>query len=283
MSWNWASSTEAKKTAVAVGAITVVALLSYATWKSLQAPVPRHADNSSTKKKPVNGRRFLKDQEYWAAIKNIKSVASDDIKNGRISKNLLIGVNKAMNLLVSDEYLSNILENRKMRRNLIANIPQYVQELQRGNQSNEKLLEEAEKEVVRDIGMDDIFYHQQSKQLYQNDPNIAYMSIFLVESLKSKLDSMHKDLNKDTLVAYFNIQAENFNKHNFQELGMATDALIACKQAFMADLASIQLKVEEEDLLSNKLLLSDPDVVAANRKVEEKVYEETQKSNRFSY
>jgi hypothetical protein len=282
MSWNWVHSPEAKKTAVAVGVVSVVALLSYATWRAF-VNGGKGGETPTPKKKPVHGRRFLKDQAYWAAINNIKAAASDDIKNGRISKNLLIGINKAMNLLVSDEFLANIVENRKIRRNLLTNIDQYVQELQRGNHRNEKLLEEAEREVVRDLGMDDAFYRQQSKMLYQDDPNIAYMSIFLLENLKSKLETQNKDLRKETLVAYYNIQADNFDKYNFQELGMATDALIACKQSFMADLASLQLRIEEEDLLHNKLLLAEPEVMDANRRLEEKVYEETQKANRFSY
>lgn len=282
MSWNWLQSSEAKKTVVAVGAVSMVAFLSYAAWRTYQKGTPL-PECPSAPRKPVPGRRFLKDQAYWAAISNIKSVASEDIKSGRISKNLLIGVNRAMSLLGSDEFLANIVENRKMRRNLLANIPQFVQELQKGNQRNERLLEEAEREVVRDIGMDDAFFRQQSKVLYQDDPNIAYMSIFLLESLKSKLATTHPGLNKETLVAYFRVQAEDFDKYNFQELGIATDALIACKQTFMADLASLQLRVEEEDLLHNKLLLAEPEVVDANRRLEEKVYEETQKANRFSY
>lgn len=279
---NWIHKPEAKQAAVAVGVISLISLVSYAGWRYYRNH-NKQSDPLKPFKKPTVGRRFLKDQAYWTAVNNIKAAATDDIKNGRLSKNVLIGINKAMMLLVQDEYLANLTENRKLRRNLMSNLQQYSQELARGNQKNEALLKEGEKEVVRDIGMDEKFYTQQSNYAYHDDPNVAYMSIFLLESLKSKLETKNKDLKKDNLVAYFIVQVDNFDKYNFQDLGLATDALLATKQTFMSDLASIQLKIEEEDLLRNKMLLAEPEVVEASKKLDEKVYYETQKTNRFSY
>lgn len=282
MSLHWIHTSEAKKTATAIGVVSVVALCSYAAWKAFGKGCGSGEHKNSAKKEGKH-RRFLKDQEYWASVNAIKAAASEDIKHGRVSKNLVIGVGKAMGRLVEQEYLANVIENRKMRRNMMANIGQFTQELLKGNKVNEKLLEDVEREVLRDIGVDYTFYHNQTKAMYQDDPNVACMSIFMLESLKSKLPTVAKDLKKETLVAYFALQTENFDKYNFQDMGLAPDTLIVCKQAFMSDLACIQLKIEEEDLINNKALLGQPEVQEAHRKLEEKVYEETQKANRFSY
>lgn len=283
MSWKWIQTKEAKQAGIAIGTVTVVALCTWVAWRNFKKSTTPGGPSTGSLTKPRLGKRFLKDQAYWAAINNIKTAAADDIKNGRISKNVIIGINKAMIQLVQDEYLSNIIENRRLRRSYMNNLSGYAQEVAKGNQRNEELLKEGAKEVVRDVGIDEKLYEQQSNLACHEDPNVAYMSIFLLESLKAKIAKNNENLRKEALIAYFNVQVENFDKYNFQELGLPTDALLATKQNFMSDLASIQLKIEEEDLLNNKLLLSEPEVVEVSKKLDEKVYFETQKSNRFSY
>lgn len=283
MSWRWIQSKEAKQAGIAIGTVSVIALCSWIAWRNFKKSTTLGGAPVAGSSKPRPGKRFLKDQAYWAAINNIKLAAADDIKNGRITKNVIIGINKAMIQLVQDEYLSNILENRRIRRSYMNNLAGYSQELAKGNQRNEELLKEGVKEVVRDVGMDEKLYEQQSNLACHEDPNVAYMSIFLLESLKAKIETKNKNLPKESLIAYFSVQVENFDKYNFQELGLPTDALLATKQNFMSDLASIQMKIEEEDLLNHKLLLSEPEVVELSKKLDEKVYFETQKSNRFSY
>lgn len=284
MSWRWFEKPEAKKAAVAVGAISVVAVCTWVAWRNFRhrTTAPAEIVNVGSGKF-VPRKRLLKGQVYWEAINHLKPSLAEEMKNGRLTKTILIGINKAMILLVQDDFLYNHFETRKIRRNFMNDPNQYYLELTKGKQINEELLKEGVREVVRDLGMDEKFYEQQSTYICSDDPNVAYLSIFLIESLKAKIESKNHDLKKEALVAYFDIQTDNFDKYNFKDLGVPIDVMMTAKQNFMSDLASLQLKVEEEDLLQHKLLLTEPEVIEASKRLDEKVYIETQKVNRFSY
>lgn len=274
-----------KKVFITTAAISAFALVGYELWKRYNAKSKQNQPIAPEiiQKEEQFQQKFLKDQIYCGIIKNLKKVTVQEVVKNKLSKQTLMGINKAAFNLIKTEYLSNLREERKVRRNFMSNYKLYSEELFKASEKNEALIKQGTNEVLKDLDIGLDFHSKQSQFTYQFDPNFAHMNIFLLESIKGELESSQKPIDKEQLIKFYKFQIDNFDNYNFQSLALPIEALLIAKKTFIADMASIKIGVEEENILKHKELINDPEVQECYKKLEEKIYIETQKTNRFSY
>lgn len=277
----------AKKILLATTAVTLLAYTGYKLWKSLKTceTCENELSNKPNKKsqETKNNQKFLKGHIYHLLIKELKPLVAEELKNNKLNKQILILISKATIQLIQNEYISNLLANRKLRRNFMNNHQLYSDELFKGALQNEELIKAGTSEILKELGIDQSFYDEQARFTYLDDPSFAYMSIFMLDGIKNQIHSKKQNLNKESLITFFESQIDDFDKHDFQGLKLPVDSLLIAKQTYISDLASIKSDIEEEDYSLDKKLLADPEIVQLAKLLEEKVYLETQKTNRFSY
>ena len=278
------TQSDSKVYLVAAGAISAISILAYLIWKGKRNENHFEQNKSQVNSKPkISQSKFLKDNKYYEVLKECKEESESSENKVKFSKKLLGGINKATVVLIENEYISTIFYNRKMRRNFMSNLELYSSELTKGLKRKEELIDDGTSEVLKDLGIEQKFHEQQLKNAYHEDPTFAYMSIYLLENIKTRMPNSNVVVTKFNLSEYYTVQIDEYDKCNFQNLGYPTDKLLMTKQYYMSDLASIKVGIEDEDIAKNKELLKEKEVQDLAKRLEEKVYEETQRSNKFSY
>lgn len=269
---------------VAAGAISAISLLAFLLWKKKQQGNPAEQNtNQADPKGKKSDSKFLKDHKYHDLIKECKEELESNENKTKLSKKLLGGINKATIALIENDYIARIYYNRKLRRNFMSDLNSYSNELIKGLNGKETLINDGTAEVLKDLGINPEFHRHQLKNAYHEDSTFAYMSIYLLENIKSRMPEVHANVTKANLMEYYRTQVESYDKFNFQNLGYPTDKLLMAKQYYMSDVASLKTGIEDEDIAKSKDLLKEKDIQDLAKKLEEKVYEETQRSNKFAY
>lgn len=228
---------------------------------------------------------FVKEREYFDALNRLKPEVDADLKKGQLSKKTIMGVNKLMLQLIQKDYLRSIQESRQMRRKYIGSIPDYVRELMEGSTKSEQLIEEGSLVVFKDLNISPELYEMECERINMEDPQFAFMSLYLLESIKNQIPSkLATPFDKQLALKVFRYQNEAFDQYSFDELpGIAPEQSMMLKQSYLGDLTALKFGVEEEDLMKNPTLIIDPEIVELQKQFQAKMFKDQQNFINFPY
>lgn len=212
---------------------------------------------------------FVKDDKYYMVIDKLKPIVRSELQVGDLSKQTIITINQAVIHVFRADYARLMLEGRRIRRKFMDNLDLYAKEFIKNAGDAEKLMENASLEVLKDLDISMETYENSSERIMQSDPNFAMFNLYMFESLKTQLPSERtKVLTKPELLAILSFQCENYNNVDFSSLNLGPEQLIMIKQAYVSDKASMDLDYEEEDIMKNPALLQDPEIMDAQRQLQ---------------
>lgn len=212
---------------------------------------------------------FVKDDKYHSFIEKLKPMVSAELQNGELSKNTIITINQVVIHLFKNDYVRLLLEGRRVRRKFMDNLELYVREFMKNSTEAEKLMENASLEVLRDLNISLEEYEKNSERIMQSDPNFAMFNLYMFESVKMQVPSgRHKILNKGELLKILNFQKDQYADVDFSGYKVSPEQAMMLKQTYVSDRASLNFDYEEEDVMRNPALLQDPEVMDAQRQLQ---------------
>lgn len=209
---------------------------------------------------------FVKDDRYHTMVERLKQVAQSEIATGELSKQTIIAINQTVIYLFKNDYVRLLLDGRKIRRKFMDNLDLYTSEFMKNSTEAEKLMENASLEVLRDLGIELEQYERSSERIMQSDPNFAMFNLYMFESVKMQVPSgRNKVLTKAELIQILNFQREQYKSVDFSHFIQNPEQAMLLKQTYVSDRASLEFDYEEEDIMKNPNVLQDPEVMDAQR------------------
>lgn len=216
---------------------------------------------------------FVKDDKYHSAMEKLKPMVASELSGDGLSKQTIIQVNQMVIHVFKSDYLRILVEGRKVRRKFIDNAERYAKEFFKYTTDAEKLMENASIEVLRDLGISMEEYERSSERIMANDSNFAMFNLYMFESVKMQMPSAKSEpLKKEQLIDILSYQAANYSTKEFDNLGLSPQQITMLKQTYVSDKASLKFGYEEEDIMKNPELLQDPEVGAAQKKLQEAIF-----------
>lgn len=233
-----------------------------------------------TRKTPENSRErklsakilFKKDAEYQNFINILKPRIATEISLNSLAKLTMNTLNKLVILVIKEHYLLNLSHDRKERRRYLNDPVIYMQVSIRGQEEVEKLIELGTLEVLKDLVIEPTFFEEEVKRHLRMDPNMGYLVILMLESLKVELVDKNKgEIPRSTFTGFIKYQIENYEKVKFENvLELPFERFLVMKQTYVGDLAAVKFNLEEDDFLGRPELVSDPEMKELYEKLQQK-------------
>lgn len=225
---------------------------------------------------------FVKDDKYHTFIEKLKPIVRSELTVGDLSKNTIITINQTVIHLFKNDYVRLLLDGRRIRRKFLDNADLYAREFTKNTVEAEKLMENASLEVLKDLNIDLQAYERSSERIMASDPNFAMFNLYMFESVKMQVPSQRtRVLTKADLIKILNFQREQYANADFGSLNLAPEQNVMLKQTYASDRASIAFDYEEEDIMKNPALLQDPEVMDAQRQLQNTMLSEQANMNYF--
>lgn len=253
----------------------------YYLLKNKSAPVVVEIQSKSESINNVS-MIFVKDDKYHTFIEKLRSIVKSELVVGDLSKNTIITINQCVIHLFKNDYVRLLLDGRRIRRKFLDNLDLYTREFNKNTTEAEKLMENASLEVLRDLNIGLTEYERSSERIMAADPNFAMFNLYMFESVKMQVPSQrNRVLTKTDLVNILNFQREQYARADFSNLDLAPEQLVMLKQTYASDRASAAFDYEEEDIMKNPSLLQEPEVMEAQRALQNTMLSEQANANYF--
>lgn len=225
---------------------------------------------------------FVKDDKYHSFIDKLKPIVKAELQTGDLSKNTIISINQTVIHLFKNDYIRLLLDGRRIRRKFIDNIDLYAREFTKNAVEAEKLMENASLEVLKDLNIGLQEYERSSERLMNTDPNFAMFSLYMFESIKMQVPTERtKIISKGELIKIMLFQRDQYAAADFSSLNLSPEQLVMLKQTYASDRSSLAFDYEEEDVMKNPSLLQDPEVMEAQRQLQNTMLTEQANMNYF--
>ena len=160
---------------------------------------------------------FKKDAEYQNFINILRPRIATEISLNSLAKLTMNTLNKLVILVIKEHYLLNLSHDRKERRRYLNDTVIYMQVSIRGQEEVEKLIELGTLEVLKDLEIEPTFFEEEVKRHLRMDPNMGYLVILMLESLKVELVDKNKgEILRSTFTGFIKYQIENYEKVKFE-------------------------------------------------------------------
>lgn len=225
------------------------------TQPQANRPVPTQPNKAA----PLPQAPANQDPRYQALITNLRPVVQREVASGQLQAQTIMGINEALTLVAQKPFGDAILNNRRDRRAVrTTDEAEYVNIVQRGTYEIENVVNEKLTEVLRDLGCTLAMYEQSNEVWARQNPNFAFISLLMIEKMKTGINSGQRDLsalNVDKAREMIQFQIDNYPNIDIECNNPQLKPLV--KQSYLGDLTAEKFGFEEEDITKVQGLSQD--------------------------
>lgn len=255
--------------AVGVAAVSAFLIASYVSYQKDEAPSQPQTRNGQpvnpgvsagrqypqgTAQSPVQQQALPKasqDPRYKALAINLRTMIQRELQStGSLTERTIMGINEGLVLVAQKDFADSIVKNRSARRAVSdQNMPQYIDIVRSGTVEIEEILMVKLNEVLTDVGCTQEQYETSNQEIAARNPNFAFMSLMLIERMKSSIQSGSNvskvDLEKAREIMQFQIDTYPTIQIDCPD----PQLLPLIKQSWLGDLTYKRFGIEDEDLV----------------------------------